>query len=72
MSMALSAIERLYLIMFHDCHVCVIPDIYIATESESASKLKVNLHRCTGDRAEFSAFAGGPGRNAAEGHRWRV
>ena len=48
MSTGMSAIERLYLIMSYDCHVCVIPDIYIATKSESASKLQLILHRCTG------------------------
>ena len=54
-------------IMDNCCHAHVIPDNCIASNRESASKLKVNLHRCTRaeDRPEFSAFAGGPSRNAA-------
>jgi len=54
------------------CHAHVIPDNYIASNRESASKVKVNLHRCTGRSGGIrSAFAGGPGRNAAMHlHTW--
>ena len=50
------------------CHARVIPDNYIASNRESASKLKVNLCiDAPGDRAAWRArsLGGPPGRNAA-------
>ena len=41
MVMALSAIEPLYLIMSHDCHVYVIGYNYLHAIRESASKLDI-------------------------------
>ena len=37
-------------IMDHCCHTHVIPDHFIASNRESASKVEVNLYRCTGHR----------------------
>jgi hypothetical protein len=38
------------------CHAHVIPDNHVAINRESASKLKVNLHRCTGRSGALEGF----------------